>query len=71
MNLPDPFDKASGTKTNPDGSISLIDDQGNSLARIPLNTAFELSPKSEGHGFGDSYGEGGGFGDGYGDGDGE
>ena len=71
MNLPYPFDNASGVQTNLDGSINLIDHQGNTLARIPLATAFELSPEVKGHGYGDSYGEGGGFGDGYGDGDGE
>ena len=71
MNLPYPFDNASGVQINLDGSINLIDQQGKRLARIPMTTAFELSPKSEGHGYGDSYGEGGGFGDGYGDGDGE
>ena len=71
MNLPYPFNKASGVKANLDGAIRLIDAQGKPLARVPMTTAFELSPKSEGHGFGDSYGEGGGFGDGYGDGDGE
>ena len=67
MNLPYPFNKASGIQPNAQGSISLIDDQGKSLSRIPLSTAFELSPEAEGHGYGDSYGEGGGFGDGYGD----
>ena len=71
MNLPYPFNKASGIQPNAQGSISLIDDQGKSLSRIPLSTAFELSPEVKGHGYGDSYGEGGGFGDGYGDGDGE
>lgn len=74
MNLPSPFHKASSVKANPDGSINLIDQQGASLARIPLPTAFELSPKSEdycssydGTYYGASYGDGDG--DGYGDGD--
>ena len=68
MNLPYPFDKASGTKTNPDGSISLIDDQGNSLARIPMTTAFELSPEVKGHGDDDGSGQGYGCGQGSGSG---
>jgi hypothetical protein len=80
MNLPYPFDNASGVKANLDGAISLIDDQGKALARIPLTTAFELSPEAEGfghgglghgsghgYGFGHGYGDGSGFGDGYGD----
>ena len=74
MNLPHPFNKASDVKANPDGAISLIDDQGKALARLPLITAFELSPESEdycssydGTYYGASYGDGDG--DGYGDGD--
>ena len=80
MNLPYPFDKASGVKANLDGAIRLIDAQGKPLARVPLNIAFELSPEAEGyghggHGFGDGegsiygsgFGYGHGFGDGYGD----
>ena len=51
MNLPPPFDNASGTKTNPDGSISLIDAQGAVLARIPLSTAFELLRETKSRGF--------------------
>jgi hypothetical protein len=50
MNLPYPFDNASGVKANPDGSISLIDAQGKALARLPLATAFELTTGAEGHG---------------------
>lgn len=71
MNLPHPFQSAKGLKPNADGSISLVDAQGKILARIPLSTAFELSPEAEG---GESYcrGEGYGYGvgRGYGDGDG-
>jgi hypothetical protein len=68
MNLPYPFDNASGVQINLDGAISLIDDQGKALARLPLATAFELSPEAEGsgHGYGSGYGVGNG--DGYGDG---
>jgi hypothetical protein len=68
MNLPYPFDKASDVKADVHGAISLIDDQGKALARIPMTTAFELSPEVEGHGYGDDYGTDEGFGDGYGDG---
>jgi hypothetical protein len=64
MNLPPPFNKAKGVKTNPDGSISLIDARGKALARIPLTTAFELSPEAEGHGVQDYNDlDGSGFGD--------
>ena len=66
MNLPHPFNKASDVKANLDGSVSLIDDQGKALARLPLATAFELSPEAEGHGYGFGYGDGSGFGDGSG-----
>ena len=83
MNLPHPFEKAKDVKANPDGTINLIDDQCKPLARIPMSTAFELSPEVEGHGYGlgygygygsgyavgFGYGEGVGFGDGYGDGE--
>jgi hypothetical protein len=65
MNLPHPFEKASGIQPNAQGSISLIDDQGKSLARIPLNTAFELTTESE---VGDIYGYGSVYGLGYGSG---
>ena len=78
MNLPPPFEKAKDVKANLDGSVSLIDDQGKALARLPLITAFELSPEAEGFGFGHGYGDGDGYGvgdgfghgSGYGDGDG-
>jgi len=78
MNLPYPFDNASDVQADVHGSINLIDAQGKALARIPMITAFELSPEAEGyghggHGFGHGdgsifgYGHGHGFGDGYGD----
>jgi len=80
MNLPYPFNKASGIQPNAQGSISLIDARGKFIARIPMNTAFELSTDTEDYCSGDDYGftYGGGlgsdFGDcdgrGYGDGDG-
>ena len=66
MNLPYPFHNASGVKANLDGTISLVGDQGKALARLPLATAFELSPEAEGHGYGFGYGDGSGFGDGSG-----
>jgi hypothetical protein len=69
MKLPHPFNKASGVKADAQGSINLVDDQGKSLARIPMTTAFELSPEAEGHGdhgFGSGYGSGNGNGSGYG-----
>lgn len=71
MNLPYPFEKASDVKANPEGSISLVDVQGKPLARIPMTTAFELSPKAEcyghgSHGFGPGDGSGFGYGDRYG-----
>ena len=70
MNLPYPFHNASGVKANPDGSINLIDHQGKPLARLPLITAFELSPEAEGHGYADGHGfrNGGGFGSSFGSG---
>jgi hypothetical protein len=80
VNLPYPFDKASGIQPNAQGSIRLIDDQGKALARIPMNTAFELSPEAEGyghgghgfgHGDGSIYGHGHGYGHGCGDGFGD
>ena len=76
MKLPPPFEKAKNVKANLDGTISLIDDQGQSLARLPLATAFDLSPEADGYGFGsgfgygDGYGYGFGYGSGYGVGDG-
>ena len=59
MKLPPPFNKAKDVKANLDGTISLIDAQGKPLARLPLITAFELSPEAEG--VGDGYGHGYGF----------
>ena len=74
MKLPPPFDNASDVQADAHGAIRLVDAQGKSLARIPLPTAFELSPESEdycssydGTYYGASYGDGDG--DGYGDGD--
>ena len=78
MNLPPPFNKAKDVKADAQGTISLVDAQGKTLARLPLITAFELSPEAEGFGFGHGYGDGDGYGvgdgfghgSGYGDGDG-
>ena len=58
MNLPYPFDKASALMPDTQGSISLVDAQGKPLARLPLITAFELSPEAEGYGYGYGYGYG-------------
>ena len=75
MNLPYPFDNASGVKANPEGTINLIDQQGKPLAQISLTTAFELSMGAEltecdggdfGYGIGHGYGVGSGHGHGYG-----
>ena len=66
MNLPYPFNKASALMPDTQGSISLVDDQGKALARLPLITAFELSPEAEGYGHGFGFGEGYGPGSGYG-----
>ena len=66
MNLPPPFEKAKDVKANLDGTISLVDAQGKSLSRIPLSTAFELSPEAEGFGYGFGFGSGYGFGSSYG-----
>lgn len=78
MKLPHPFQSATDVKPNAEGSIDLIDAQGKSLARVPLATAFELSPETEGgsgcsgygngSGRGYGYGNGSGYGDGYDDG---
>jgi hypothetical protein len=65
MNLPYPFDNASGVKADAHGTIDLVDAQGKTLARIPMMTAFELSPEAEGDGYADGFGVG--YGDGYGD----
>jgi hypothetical protein len=81
MNLPHPFEKASALMPDTQGSISLVDAQGKSLARIPLNTAFELSTESEvgdiygyssvyGLGYGSGYGSDGAYGFSLGQGDG-
>lgn len=81
MNLPYPFEKASALMPDTQGSISLVDAQGTSLARIPLNTAFELSTESEvedtygygsiyGLGYGSGYGSDGAYGFSLGQGDG-
>ena len=68
MNLPPPFEKASGVRATLDGTISLVDDQGKTLARLPLITAFDLSPEVEGGGYGHGSGDGDGVGDGVGSG---
>ena len=70
MNLPHPFNKASGVRADAQGSISLIDDQGKALVLIPMDTAFELSSEAEGHGYADGHGfrNGGGFGSSFGSG---
>lgn len=80
LNLPHPFQDASGLKPDADGAVSLIDAGGKTLARVPLNTAFELSPGTAGcssgpgysYGHGDCSGESYGYaydsGDGYGHG---
>ena len=75
MNLPYPFDKASGVQASLDGTIRLIDHQGKALVLIPMTTAFELSPEVKGSGYGSGYGGGyssgeGGYGDGSGFSDG-
>ena len=70
MNLPHPFEKASDVRADAQGSISLVDAQGKALARLPLITAFELSPEAEGHGYGVGSGDGSGYGFGYGVGSG-
>ena len=66
MNLPYPFNKAKDVKANLDGAISLVDAQGKALARLPLITAFDLSPEAEGFGYGVGFGFGFGYGVGYG-----
>ena len=76
MNLPHPFDNASDVRADVHGAINLVDDQGKALARIPMATAFELSPEAEGDGYGGhgfGHGDGSGYGscDGYGDGCGD
>ena len=58
MKLPYPFHKAADVRINPNGTICLVDARDKALARIPLNTAFKLSPESEGTGEGFVYGEG-------------
>ena len=70
MNLPHPFGNASDVQTDAHGAINLIDPQGKPLARIPMSTAFELSPEVEGHGYADGHGfrNGGGFGSSFGSG---
>ena len=68
MKLPPPFDNASDVQTDAHGSISLVDQQGKSLARLPISTAFELSPEVEGHG---DHGSGSGYGYGFGNGSGQ
>lgn len=75
MNLPHPFQAAKGVKPDLDGSVSLIDAQGKTLARISMPTAFELSPLGDEDEGNDGSGEGdsgyGTYGEGYGDGSGD
>ena len=66
MNLPPPFNKAKDVKADAQGTISLVDAQGKTLARLPLITAFDLSPEVEGYGVGSGGGYGFGSGSGYG-----
>ena len=72
MNLPYPFDKASSVRFDTHGTINLIDARDKFIARIPMNTAFELSTEVEGYCSGDAYGftYGGGLGSDFGDCDG-
>ena len=48
MNLPYPFDKASSVRFDTHGTINLIDARDKFIARIPMNTAFELSKRVAG-----------------------
>jgi len=66
VKLPHPFQDASSIKPNADGTVSLTDAKGKPLARIPLTTAFDLSPEAAGYGSGDGHGYGLGYSDGYG-----
>ena len=67
MNLPYPFNKASGFRANLDGTLSLVDVQGKALARVPLDAAYAAIDDAEA-GFAGDYGTDEGCGDGYGDG---
>ncbi len=73
MNLPFPFESARDLEPDAFGRIALVDAGGKVLVHLPLEAAYELTPKrsfgygyGDGSGFGDGFGDGSGFGDGYG-----
>ena len=74
MNLPSPFESARDIRPDALGRIALVDGDGVTLAHLPLEAAYEITPErnsfgpSEGYGYGYGYGYcfGHGSGDGYG-----
>jgi hypothetical protein len=78
MNLPYPFDNATGVKASPLGTINLVDQQGKAIAQLPIITAYTVADEESGpalldercgDGYGDgsgAYGQGSYFGCGYG-----
>jgi len=77
MNLPYPFESAQDVKPDALGRIALVDGDGVTLAHLPLEAAYALTPERNGasgcsgYGFGFGGGYGSGYGDGFGDGDGD
>jgi hypothetical protein len=48
MNLSHPFESARGLEPDAFGRVALIDGDGVTLAHIPLETAYELTPECDG-----------------------
>jgi len=72
MNLPYPFESARDVKPDAFGRVALVDDDGVTLAHVPLATAHEiLKPDGlENLSYSHNYGQGYHTGEGYAKGDG-
>jgi len=69
MNLPFPFESARDIRPDAFGRVALVDTNRVTLAHLPLEEAYELTPERNSFGFG--FGDGNGYGEGYGRGSGE
>lgn len=49
MNLPPPFQDASGVEVDPEGRITLVNYKGVSIARLDLKSAYDLSTNDPEH----------------------
>ena len=72
MNLPFPFESARDIRPDAFGRVALVDTNRVTLAHLPLEAAYEITPErnSPGYGFGFDDGFGGGYGYGLGSGNG-